>query len=72
MYARQTAQSAALENKLKVLSSKISAVPADKGHVIQQAAIAKYREADKAVSAAYKAADEAVEMFPYRLITLPR
>lgn len=64
MYARQAAQSAALENKLKVLSSKISAVPADKGHVIQQAAIAKYREADKAVSAAYKAADEAVGDVP--------
>ena len=64
MFRRQAAQSAALENKLRGMSGKISGIPAEKGYTIQQAAIAKYREADKAVSAAYKKADEAVGDVP--------
>lgn len=58
MMQKQAAQTAAIENKLKGMSQRIGGT-GDRGVAVQTAALAKSKEADKAVSAAYKAADDA-------------
>lgn len=64
MMQRQAAQSAAIENKLRGMSERIGGPQAERGVPIQAAVLAKHNEADKAVTAAYKLADESVGDVP--------